>query len=438
MLLGLGYDVPAVISTATEAIRETSKHKPRLVLMDVMLQGEMSGLEAADKIYTKFNIPVVYLTAYADETTLERAKKTTPFGYLLKPFEERELKTTIEIALYKFKMEQKLKNRERWLSTILNSIGDGVVATDQYGNINFLNPCAEDIIGRKLGAVQGKPLQDVLNIVSEKTGKPLKIPVNKILHRERFRLQSEVIMLSKDRISTNVHQNAAAILDDTGSVSGLVMTFSDITRSKLAEEELRISWERQKSAMEGTVQAMAFTIETRDPYTAGHQRRVTKLAQAIAQKMGLNHNHVEGVRMAGELHDIGKIYVPAEILSKPGKISEVEYNIIKTHPQVGYDILQSIDFPWPIAEIVLQHHERIDGSGYPSGLMKNKIHIEARILAVADVIEAMATHRPYRPALSIEEALDEISKNKGTKYDSKVADACLLIFENQEFKFDQQ
>jgi len=140
--------------------------------------------------------------------------------------------------------------------------------------------------------------------------------------------------------------------------------------------------------------------------------------------------------MAGGLHDIGKIYVPSEILSKPGKITEVEYNIIKTHPQVGYDILKSIDFPWPIAEIVLQHHERLDGSGYPNGLKGKDILLEAKILAVADVIEAMATHRPYRAALSIEEALNEIKSNRGKLYDSKVVNACLTIFKNKSFMLD--
>jgi len=145
---------------------------------------------------------------------------------------------------------------------------------------------------------------------------------------------------------------------------------------------------------------------------------------------------MEGLRMAGELHDIGKIHVPAEILSKPGKISEVEFSIIKSHPQMGYDILKSIDFPWPVHEFVYQHHERMNGSGYPLGLKGEKIHLEARILAVSDVIEAMASHRPYRPALSLEQALDEIEKNRGILYDPKVVDACLAVFKEEHFTFD--
>jgi putative nucleotidyltransferase with HDIG domain len=188
--------------------------------------------------------------------------------------------------------------------------------------------------------------------------------------------------------------------------------------------------------MESTVKAMAYTIETRDPYTAGHQRRVTKIACAIAEKIDLPQERLEGLQMAGELHDIGKIFVPAEILSKPGQITETEYNIIKTHPKVGYDILKNIEFPWPIHEFVYQHHERIDGSGYPQGLKNKQIHLEAKILAVADVIEAMSTHRPYRPALSIEEAMEEIIQNKNKFYDAKVVEACLELFEKEKFKIE--
>ncbi len=436
MLLGLGYEVTGVVASGQEAVELARETRPHLVLVDIMLHGALTGFDAAEKIYTGYDIPIVYLTAYADEKTLQRAKKTEPFGYLLKPFEERELQTTIEVALYKYEMERKLKQREHWLTTLLQSVGDGVMATDSRGRIQFMNPFAEDLSGWSQKAALGKPLNDVLQVLNERTQKPLRIPVEKILKGQNFRLASEVILHSKAGVQTFVHQNAAPIREDSGKISGIVLAFTDITRSKRAEEELRKSWARQKSAMEGTVQAMAYTIETRDPYTAGHQRRVTKLACAIAEEMKLTENERAGVRLAGGLHDLGKIYVPAEILSKPGKLTAAEYNIIKTHPQVGYDILKSIDFPWPIAEFVLQHHERLDGSGYPNGLRGEDIHLEARILAVADVIEAMATHRPYRPAMSIETALGEITHYRGIRYDSRVVDACIKVFRTREFAFD--
>ncbi|MGD9344406.1 MAG: HD domain-containing phosphohydrolase [Candidatus Aminicenantes bacterium] len=437
MLLGLGYDVTAVISDAKEAVKTTQKEGPHLVLMDIMLQGDISGVEAADQIYSELNIPVVYLTAYADETTLQRAKETAPFGYLLKPFEERELKSTIEIALYKFGMEMKLKERERWLTTLLKSIEDGVIATDTKGNITFMNPLAETLTGWQQVRALDKPLNKIYKLLDIKKKTEPSIAIREILKGEEYSLPRNIALVSKKGKKIPIDHRAAPITDETGNTSGVVLAFRDITRQKETEEELIQSYDRLKQAMEGTVQAMAYTIETRDPYTAGHQRRVTQLACALAEKMGLPTDVQEGVRMAGDLHDIGKIYVPAEILSKPGKLSEAEYNIIKTHSQVGYDILKTIEFPWPIADIVLQHHERMDGSGYPAGLRGDDILLEARILAVADVIEAMATHRPYRPALSIEDALEEISEHKGKLYDLQVVEACLEIFE-EGFAFEEK
>ena len=210
----------------------------------------------------------------------------------------------------------------------------------------------------------------------------------------------------------------------------------EITACKRAEGELQRTTENLRKALGATIQAIALTVETKDAYTAGHQRRVADLARAIATEMGLSEEQIDGIRMAGVIHDIGKISVPGEILSKPGEISGIEFSLIKTHPQVGYDILKTIDFPWPVAQIVLQHHERMDGSGYPQGLSGEEIMLEARILAVTDVVEAMASHRPYRPAHSIEEALEEISQNRGVLYDPEVVDACWRLFTEKGFKFE--
>ena len=436
MLVGLGYEVTAVVSGAMAAIQKAQETGPDIVLMDVMLQGDITGVEAAEQIYTNFSIPVVYLTAYADSTTVQQAKKTEPFGYIIKPFEERELQTTIEIALYKYKMQMELKDRERWLSTILKSIGDGVIATNKNGAITFMNPLAETLTGWKLDQALDRTLSDVFKVMNQKPGKMQRISVKKILKGEESAFSDEAILVSKKGKNTPIDPRLEPIKDDGGNISGVVLAFTDVTARKMAEEELKRSFEQQKIAMEGTVRAIAYTVEIRDPYTAGHQRRVTKLACTIGEEMGLSKDQIEGLRMSGELHDIGKIHVPAEILSKPGQLSEAEYTIIKTHPQVGHDILKTIEFPWPVARIVFQHHERIDGSGYPTGLKGKDILLEAKILAVADVIEAMATHRPYRPALSIEESLREISKNKGTLYDSKVVDICLRVFKEKKFKFE--
>jgi putative nucleotidyltransferase with HDIG domain len=174
--------------------------------------------------------------------------------------------------------------------------------------------------------------------------------------------------------------------------------------------------------------------EARDPYTAGHQKRVADLAHVIATEMGLPLDTIEGIRMAGSIHDIGKISVPAEILSKPSKLTEIEFFLIKEHSRSGYEMLKDVESSWPLAEIVYQHHERMNGSGYPRNLKGDEIFIEARILAVADVVEAMASHRPYRPGFGIEKALDEIEKNKGILYDDTVADACLKLFREKAYQ----
>jgi PAS domain S-box-containing protein/putative nucleotidyltransferase with HDIG domain len=203
-----------------------------------------------------------------------------------------------------------------------------------------------------------------------------------------------------------------------------------------AMEQNRLNTVRMEKALLETIEAIGSALEKRDPYTAGHQRQVAKLAHAIAQEMKLPQEVTEGIYMGCLIHDIGKIYIPAEILSRPGKLTAAEFEIIKCHPQVGYDIIKGIEFPWPVAKMILEHHERMNGSGYPQGLKGDEISLEARILAVADVVEAMASHRPYRPAVGLENALEEISQNRETLYDPQAVDVCLRLFREKGFQFD--
>lgn len=203
-----------------------------------------------------------------------------------------------------------------------------------------------------------------------------------------------------------------------------------------SEDELRASLSRLRKALGATIEALAATAEARDPYTAGHQRRVANLARAIATEMGLPKDDIEAIRMAGAIHDIGKIRVPTEILNRPGRIQGLEMKLIRMHPEVGFEILKRIDFPWPVAQIELQHHERLDGSGYPQGLKDGEILIQARVIAVADVVEAMTSHRPYRPGLGIDAALAEIEKNRGILYDAEAVDACLRLFREKGFQLE--
>jgi HD-GYP domain-containing protein (c-di-GMP phosphodiesterase class II) len=177
-------------------------------------------------------------------------------------------------------------------------------------------------------------------------------------------------------------------------------------------------------------------VEARDPYTAGHQRRVSDLARTIATEMGLSRDRIDGIRVMGAIHDLGKISIPAEILSKPTKLNDMEFGLIKAHAHAGYDILKDIDFPWPVAEIILQHHEKLNGSGYPQGLKGDEIHLEARIVGVADKVEAMASHRPYRPSLGLEEALADISQNRGTLYDADAVDVCMRLFHEKHYEMN--
>jgi putative nucleotidyltransferase with HDIG domain len=208
-----------------------------------------------------------------------------------------------------------------------------------------------------------------------------------------------------------------------------IASLIDITENKKSEERL-------KKTMDATIDTMSKIIEAKDPYTSDHQHRVCQLAVSLAQELGLSEDKIEGIRIASLIHDIGKIGLPTEILSKPTTLTDIEYSLLKNHSQIGYDILKSIDFSYPIAQIVLQHHERLNGSGYPNNLKGDKILLEARILGVADVVEAMSSHRPYRPALGIDKALEEISQNKGILYDPEVVDACLRLFEEKGFKFE--
>ncbi len=190
-----------------------------------------------------------------------------------------------------------------------------------------------------------------------------------------------------------------------------------------------------QQSLDEIVIAMSLTLEERDPYTAGHQRRTTDLSLAIAREMGLPAHETKGLQMAGLIHDMGKISVPGEILSKPGGLNDAELQLIQRHPQVAYDILRQIDFPWPLDQIVLQHHEKIDGSGYPQGISGDEILLESKILCVADVVETMETHRPYRPSLGRDAAIEEIRKNRGVLYDPGVVDACLRLFQEKEFQY---
>jgi PAS domain S-box-containing protein/putative nucleotidyltransferase with HDIG domain len=248
-----------------------------------------------------------------------------------------------------------------------------------------------------------------------------------IMSHQNVTNNNEVRFYKKDGSIIWVSRTMHSVINEKGQILYYEGIVEDITGKKESVERLR-------NALEGTVRAIASMVEARDAYTAGHQRQVANLARAIATELGLSNDRIEGLRVAAIIHDIGKVSISSEILSKPSKLTKTEFNLIKIHSEAGYNILKDIDFPWPVARIVLEHHERINGSGYPRNLRGDDIIIETRILSVADVVEAMASHRPYRASLGIEQALKEIEENKGILYDVAVSDACLKLFRERGYQ----
>ncbi len=330
-------------------------------------------------------------------------------------------------TITRIKTREALKESERKYRTIFENTGTATIIIEEDTTISLANQEFEKLIGCSKEEIESKSwskffVKDELDKLKEyhylRRIDPGAVPRN-----------YETRLIDREDNVIDVYSTVAMIPGTKKSIA----SFSDITELKLSEEKLQQSFAKLRKAMGGTIQVVASTVEKRDPYTAGHQRRVADLARTIATEMGLSKNQIDGTRIAGVIHDIGKISIPSEILTKPSRLSDIEFSLIKTHPQVGYDILKDVEFPWPIAQIVLQHHERMDGSGYPLGLSGEDILMEARIMAVADVVEAMSSHRPYRPAVGIDKAFEEISKGK--IYDPNVVDTCLRLFREGKFEF---
>ena len=328
--------------------------------------------------------------------------------------------------------EETLQEGERFLSSVFTSILDGISVIDLDYNIIQTNSTMEKwyahalpLVGKKCYEAhhrRSEPCQPCPASLTMLTGEP---------HFESIPLKG----VGGQSVGwADVHA-FPWLSKTTGKMKGVIKYIRDITYRVEAQQSVEESVKNLQKALNGTVKALANTMASKDPYTAGHQRRVVQLACALAQELGESPHDIEGMRVMGFLHDLGKIAIPGEILSKPSRLSEYEFNLIKIHPQAGFDILREIDFPWPVALAVLQHHERLDGSGYPHGLLGADIIMQARILAVADVVEAIASHRPYRPALGLDQAITEISQHQGVLYDATVVQACLRLLSEKAFTF---
>ena len=327
----------------------------------------------------------------------------------------------------------KLKQSEEKYRSIFENVLEGIFQTRPEGNFISINSSMARIHGfespeEMIASITGIGEQLYVNPESRKN-------YVKALQEQGVVRDFEAQVYRKDRSIIWTSVNARAIKDTAGNLLYFEGTAEDITERKKFEEELNISARRLRKSLAGTIQVISMMLETRDPYTAGHQKRVSSLARSMAQEMNLPSDVIDIVRMAGSIHDIGKMSVPADILSKPAKLSNVEMELIKIHPRTGYDILRVADLPHLVAEIVLQHHERLDGSGYPRRLKDGEILQEAHILSVADVVEAMGNHRPYRPAIALETALAEIEKNKGILFHPEVVEVCLMLFREKGFRF---
>lgn len=330
------------------------------------------------------------------------------------------------------KAEDSLRRSEERFRSLVETSSDWVWEIDSGNRYTYVSPKVREILGHEPQDLLGRTPFEFMH---QREGRRVSTIMRRFAAEHLPFSLLENTATHQDGRAVVLESSAVPITDSTGRLAGYRGINRDITERKKVEQELQRSLRRLEKTMESTIEAITTTIETRDPYTTGHQMRVTGLACAIAKVMEVPPTRIEGIRVAGLLHDIGKIAVPTEILSKPGKLNEVEYEMIKTHAKIGYNILKKIEFPWPVARTVLQHHERWNGSGYPYGVRGEDILLEARILAVADVMEAMSSHRPYRPSIGADRALDEIAVNSGLLYDPAVASACVAAFSESGFEF---
>ncbi|MDD5523642.1 MAG: response regulator [Smithella sp.] len=455
---------------ALEAAREDPPH---IIISDILMpvmDGFMLCKEWKNDDHLK-NIPFIFYTAtYTDPKDEKLAMEMGADLFIIKPQEPDILVNLVQKVMVKFKskiieptskmelsgeaflqehnealfrkLEKKIRQLEeanqaikesetKYRSIFDNSIS-GIYRTTKEGRLLSLNSAFYRMLGynsqeelRSLVTDMGKQIY----VIPEDRTRLLEL-----LEKNNSVESFETRFYKKDHSIIWVNAGVWTIRDANNNILYYEGIAEDITGRVQREHELKTSAEKLKNAMMGTIHVVAIIVEQRDPYTAGHQRRVSEIASAVAEEMGLPSEQIECVKIAGLIHDVGKIAIPTEILVKPGKLTPTERLLVESHAEAGYNILKDVEFPWPILDSIHQHHERMNGSGYPSGMSNEKITPEARILAIADVVEAMASHRPYRPAFEIDFVLKEIEKNKGVLYDENAANACLTLFRNKNYQ----
>jgi PAS domain S-box-containing protein len=425
------------VATESEYV-SSLKHAPDMVIADY--SSPRFDVSRALQILKEkgSDIPFIMVTGTICETTAIDCMQKGASDYLFRDRLTR-LGHSVAQALSnngavsgRERADEILKRSEERYKNIIDNIHEGYFEVNLAGNFTFFNDSLCRIFGYPRYELMGMNNRDY---TTPKTAKKIYTIYNEMYRKGTGCEFYDYDIIKKDGSRSVLEISTSPLRGSSGAIVGFQGIARDVTKHRRVEEELQKSFSRLQKTLEDTIDALGFALQTKDPFTAGHQRRVADLSCKIAGKMNYDNDGIRGIRLAGLVHDIGKIYVPTEILSKPGKLTDVEFDIIRNHSQAGYDIIKSIEFPWPIATIVLQHHERLDGSGYPQGLTEDEILKEAKILAVADVIESISSHRPYRPALGIDVALDEISSKKGILYDPEAAEACIKLFEEDTFRF---
>ncbi len=431
-------------TTGEEALKLISEKLHHIYILDVKMPGP-AGVELARIILKEQEAPaILILTGYAEIKQAVEAMKEGVFDYIQKD--------SLRVA----ELQKILKHAAMFHENRLWSFQIRKDREKTFNNIDLANKQFQAILELS---------SDLIFIFNSKTGKMIDCNAsacryldyshnelltfqmsdicvdfsqsewNEIIQRGLINRQIviEKSLKTKDGATVLVEMSLAFVyLDSEGYITAIARDISERKRMELKSREY---YDQQQKTLTQTIEMMALAFEKRDIYTAGHQLRVAQLAEKIGRKLTLSNQRIEGLYLGGLIHDIGKISIPTDILNKPGRITDEELELIKTHSQIGYDIVKEIKFPWPISEMIIQHHEKLDGSGYPNNLCGDDILLEAKILCVSDVVEAMASHRPYRPALGLEKALDEISSKKSTLYDPDVVETCLCIFRDDEFKF---
>ena len=384
------------------------------------------------------DIPLIVTSGAVGEEIAVKLLKSGARDYIVKgnwyrlaPAIKRELNES-RMRIKKLQSEKAFQNSEKRFKVLTDLAPVGIYQANMSGEFVYVNDRWEKISGLSFHDSLG---QGWLKTIHPKDREYIGFMWTQFIQSESNFIQEYRVLKPNGEITWLMNQ-AEVLLNDDNEKVGYLGTLLDITERMTSEAEQHKTTQKLLAAMEGAIQAMTLAMEVRDPFTAGHQRRVSQLAVALAERMNLSSDEVFGIRLGALIHDIGMVQVPSEILNRPGKLSDIEFELVKAHPTISHNIIKVIDFTWPIGRMVYEHHERLDGSGYPRGLKGDDICLAARILAVVDVIEAMISHRPYRPAKSISQAINALLEQKNTAFDPLVVDYCVQLLKSGNFQFE--